>query len=139
MLVIRFLRTGKKKQAFYKIVVTDKRNSPVGGRFKEKLGFLNPITKEKSINKERVLYWLGQGAQTSDTVHNLLVKEEIIKAKKRAVQKKSKKKEDAKPVEAPKAEVKPVEEKKEEPKKEETKPEEKKKEDAKPAETEKNK
>jgi small subunit ribosomal protein S16 len=91
MLVIRFLRKGKKNQAFFKIVVTDKKNPPRGGRFLETVGFFNPKTKEKAIKKERVEYWLGNGAQPSDTVYNLLVSEQIIKAKKKPVHKKSKK------------------------------------------------
>jgi small subunit ribosomal protein S16 len=95
MLSIRFLRIGKKHQPSYKIVVVDKKRSPKSGKFTEQLGFYNPITKEKAVNKERVLYWLSQGAQPSDVVHNLLVKEGIIIGEKVAVHSKkpSKKKE----------------------------------------------
>ena len=78
MLVIRFLRTGKKNQPFFKIVVTDKRRPPKGGRFLEILGFFNPLTKKKNLKKERIEYWLSKGAQPSARVHNLLVKENII-------------------------------------------------------------
>ncbi len=85
MLSIRFLRIGKKHQPSYKIVVVDKKRSPKSGKFTEQLGFYNPITKEKAINKERILYWLSQGAQPSDVVHNLLVKEGILKGEKVAV------------------------------------------------------
>jgi small subunit ribosomal protein S16 len=53
MLKIRFLRRGKKKQPFYKIVVTDKRKPPKGGNFKEQVGFYNPLTKEKAVKKDR--------------------------------------------------------------------------------------
>ncbi len=100
MLVIRLLRTGKKNQPFFKLVATDKRKSPRGGRFREKLGFYNPLTKERTIKKERVLYWLSKGAQLSNTAHNLLVKEGIIKQAKIAVHKKSKK-EEGKPSSVP--------------------------------------
>ena len=93
MLVIRFLRTGKKNQPFFRIVVTDKKNPPRGGRFLEILGFFNPLTKEKKLKAERIKHWLGVGAQPSESVHNLLVKEGIIKGKKIDVHKKSKKKE----------------------------------------------
>lgn len=98
MLVIRFLRTGKRNQPFFRIVVTDKKNPPRGGRFLEILGFFNPLTKEKKIRVERVNYWLSVGAQTSDRVHNLLIKEGIIKGKKKPVHKKSKKKEEKKDI-----------------------------------------
>lgn len=93
MISIRFLRVGKKNQPFFRIVVTDKRNPPKGGRFLEILGFFNPLTKERKLNAERITYWLSKGAKPSETVHNLLIKEKIIEGKKKAVHKKSKKEE----------------------------------------------
>lgn len=114
MLIIRFIRTGKKNQPFFRIVVTDKRNAPRGGNFLEVLGFFNPLTKEKALKKERIKYWLSVGAKTSDRVHNLLISEKVIQGKKIDVHKKSKKKEE-KPKEA-KPKEEPKEEKKEEPK-----------------------
>lgn len=90
MLAIRFFRRGRKNQPFYKIVVTDKRNPPQGGRFLESLGFYNPLTKERKLNPQRVQYWLSVGAQPSETIHNLLIKEGIIKGKKIAAHKKRK-------------------------------------------------
>ena len=92
MLVIRFLRIGKKNQPFYRIVATDKRNPPKGGRFLEILGFYNPLTKERKLKTERLKYWMSVGAKPSDSVHNLLVAEKVIDEKKIAVHKKSKKK-----------------------------------------------
>ncbi len=82
MLMIRLLRKGRKNQPFFKIVVTDKRNPPKGGRFTDTIGFLNPLTKEKKIDIKKVKYWISVGAQTSDTLHNLLIKEKIIQGKK---------------------------------------------------------
>lgn len=93
MLIIRFFRTGKKNQPFFKIVVTDKRNAPRGGRFVELLGFFNPLTKEKRLKAERIKHWLDKGAKPSETVHNLLVKEGILQSKKKPVHAKPKKKE----------------------------------------------
>lgn len=92
MLSIRLLRTGKKNQPFYRMVVTDKKNPPRGGRFLEIVGFLNPFTKEKQLKADRIKYWLSVGAKVSDTVNNLLVQEKVIEAKKIAVHKKPKKK-----------------------------------------------
>jgi len=135
MLVIRFIRTGKRNQPFFRIVVTDKKNPPQGGKFLEILGFFNPLTKEKKLKKERIKYWLSVGAQPSESLHNLLVSEGIIKAKKIDVHKKPKKKEEAPSAkeskEKPKEEKKEEKETKEEVKeeiKEETKPAEEKKE-----------
>jgi len=101
MLVIRFLRTGKKNQPFFRIVVTDKRKPPRGGRFVEILGSVNPLTKKRTIKKERVQYWLSKGAQPSATVYNLLISEKIIEGKKIAVNKKRKPKEGEKPAPEP--------------------------------------
>jgi len=92
MLTIRLTRKGKKNQPFFRVVVTDKRRSSKGGRSVEDLGYKNPLTKKVSINKERVLYWIKNGAQPSETVHNLLVSEKIIEGKKINLFKISKKK-----------------------------------------------
>jgi small subunit ribosomal protein S16 len=91
MLVIRLLRTGRKNQPFFKIVVTDKRNAPRAGRFVEDLGFVNPLTKEKKVNADRVKYWLSVGAKPSETVYNLLVSQKIIEGKKIPLHKTKKK------------------------------------------------
>ena len=82
MLVIRLLRRGKRNQPFFKIVVTDKRNPPKGGRFTDIIGFINPLTKEKQIDAEKAKYWISVGAQMSDTVNNLLIREKVIIGKK---------------------------------------------------------
>lgn len=128
MLSIRLFRTGKKKQAFFKIVVIDKRKPPRGGRFVEQVGFLNPLTKKKTLNTERIKYWLSKGAKPSDTIYNLLVKQGIVKGEKIPVHHKVKKgKEEKKEVkpEIAKPEEKPTEEVKIEEKQEESKLEEK--------------
>ncbi|OQB07167.1 MAG: 30S ribosomal protein S16 [Parcubacteria group bacterium ADurb.Bin216] len=85
MLTIRLLRTGKKHQPSYKIVVTDKRNAPAGGRFVEEIGNYDPKTKLRNIKKERALYWISVGAQPSDTVHNMLVSDKVIDEPKRKI------------------------------------------------------
>ncbi len=90
MLTIRLTRKGKKNQPFFRVVVIDKRRSASGGRPAEILGYVNPLTKKRSLKKDRILYWLGVGAQPSATIHNLLVSEKIIEAKKIKKDKKSK-------------------------------------------------
>lgn len=82
MLAIKLNRIGKKHQPTFRIVVAEKR-SKMGGTYVEDLGFWNPREKTTSINKERATYWLGVGAQPTDTVHNILVKGQVIKGKKR--------------------------------------------------------
>lgn len=128
MLTIRFFRVGKINQPVFKIVVTEKRHGSRSGRFVEEVGFYNPVTKEKKLIAERIKYWLGVGAQASDTVYNLLVAEKIIEGNKRKINITKSKKE--KPVEAsaqaqPKTEeVEPAEEPVKEAK-EKSRPEEK--------------
>ena len=75
MVKIRLKRMGMKKKPFYRLVVTDSRN-PRDGRFIEEIGYYNPVSEpvEMKINHERAKYWLGVGAQPTDTVHGLLKK-----------------------------------------------------------------
>ena len=75
MVTIRMARGGAKKRPFYQIVVTDSRNRR-DGRFIERVGFFNPVARGNEerlrIDRERVDYWIAQGAQTSDRVASLL-------------------------------------------------------------------
>ena len=72
---IRLRRMGAKKQPSYRLVATDERAARDGG-FLEILGHYNPLTNPASITvkEDRVLHWLGQGAQTSDAVAKILAK-----------------------------------------------------------------
>ena len=70
---IRLQRHGAKQRPFYFIVVANS-TSPRDGKFIEKLGTYNPLTVPAtvSINKERALHWLSQGAQPTHTANRLL-------------------------------------------------------------------
>ena len=70
---IRLKRMGAKKRPFYRVVIADSR-SPRDGRFIETVGTYNPISQpaEIKLDEEKILSWLGNGAQPSDTVRNLL-------------------------------------------------------------------
>ena len=70
---IRLQRFGKKFYAFYRVVITDSRNKRDGQSIEE-IGFYDP-NKQPSlidIKSDRVQYWLGVGAQPSETVLSLL-------------------------------------------------------------------
>ncbi|MBI4094422.1 MAG: 30S ribosomal protein S16 [Candidatus Liptonbacteria bacterium] len=77
MLTIKFQRSGRKHEPRYRIVVGERR-SKIGGPPLEDLGFYNPIRKDAGLNAERIRYWISVGAKPSRTVHNLLVKKEVI-------------------------------------------------------------
>ncbi|MFY9458022.1 MAG: 30S ribosomal protein S16 [Candidatus Spechtbacterales bacterium] len=98
MLRIRLSRVGKKNSPSFRLVVTPRRTATKTGKFLEILGFYNPIRHERSLNGERIQYWLSKGAQPSDSARNMLIKDGIIKGEKIAVHKTSKKiKEKAEP------------------------------------------
>ena len=74
MLAIRLMRMGAKKRPAYRIVVKEKL-SKRDGAYLENLGTYNPIGKEGAeikLNAERVDYWIGKGAQPTDTVRRLI-------------------------------------------------------------------
>jgi len=89
MLVLKLQRRGKKHQPFYRLVVSERR-SKVTGQEVENLGWYDPKSKEHKFNKERILHWLQNGAQKTDSVHNLLIKDGIIEGSKIAVHNKPK-------------------------------------------------
>ncbi|HIP70627.1 MAG TPA: 30S ribosomal protein S16 [Anaerolineae bacterium] len=79
MLRIRLSRTGKKKQPSYRVVVADI-NAKRDGRVVERIGYYNPLVDpiEYRIKEDRALYWLSVGAQPTDAVERLLVKQGTI-------------------------------------------------------------
>jgi len=70
---IRLQRRGRKKQPFYHIVVADAR-APRDGRFIEKIGTYNPMTKPATIDldRDKAYDWLMKGAQPTDTARAIL-------------------------------------------------------------------
>lgn len=77
MLVIRFQRRGRTNDPAFRIVVTERRSKPKSGEL-EILGSYHPKTKESLLKNERILYWMSKGAETSPTVHNLLVSKGVL-------------------------------------------------------------
>ena len=70
---------GAKKKPFYRLVVADSR-SPRDGRFIEEVGYYNPVAQpvEVRIDDERVIKWLKDGAQPTDTVKDLFKKYGVL-------------------------------------------------------------
>jgi len=73
LLAIRLMRTGAKKRPSYRIVVKEKQ-SKRDGAYLENLGTYNPTREPAEINlkADRVQYWIGKGAQPTDTVARLI-------------------------------------------------------------------
>jgi small subunit ribosomal protein S16 len=78
VVTIRLARMGKKKRPFYRVVIMEK-TRPRNGRFVEIVGTYDPLKKpaEIKLDAERIKYWLGVGAQPSDTVRSFLRNQKI--------------------------------------------------------------
>jgi small subunit ribosomal protein S16 len=79
VLAIRLSRIGKKKRPAYRVVVLEK-TRPRNGRFVEIVGTYDPLKNpaEVKLNAERIKYWLGCGAQPSETVRSFLRNQKIV-------------------------------------------------------------
>jgi len=106
MLMIRLQRTGKKGQAYFRVVILE-HTSRVKGKYLELLGSYNPHQKEFNVKKDRIEHWVSQGAQVSPTVNNLLVNYKVWDKPK--VQSWKPKKKEKGPAETPKAAAPKVE------------------------------
>ena len=77
---IRMMRIGRRHRPFFRINAIESRN-PRNGRILEKLGHYDPIEKDEAkqivLNRERIEYWLGQGAVPSDSVSQILARNGI--------------------------------------------------------------
>jgi small subunit ribosomal protein S16 len=73
MLAISLMRIGAKGKPFYRLVVKEKR-SKRDGKYLENLGTYNPMLNpaEVKLNHDRIQYWIGVGAQPTETVASLI-------------------------------------------------------------------
>jgi small subunit ribosomal protein S16 len=73
MLTIRLRRMGARNNPFYRVVVSDSRNTPTASALEE-IGYYD-VTKnpaQVNIDTARADHWVGKGAQMSPTVKKLL-------------------------------------------------------------------
>ncbi len=70
---MRLIRTGKKKQPSYRVIVIDGR-SPRDGRYLDQIGRYDPRQEPSlvEIDNEKAVDWLRKGAQPTDRVRKLL-------------------------------------------------------------------
>jgi small subunit ribosomal protein S16 len=73
LLAIKLMRTGAKKRPSYRVVVKEKQ-SKRDGAYLENVGTYNPTREpaEIKLDMDRVRYWIGKGAQPTDTVGRLI-------------------------------------------------------------------
>lgn len=71
MLTLRLARRGTKKRPVYHLVAADRR-ARRDGRFVENLGYYIPGRNVLVVKQDRVDYWLGVGAQATETAHHLI-------------------------------------------------------------------
>lgn len=76
MLAIRFLRSGRKNRAFFRIVLTENSKPPKSNYVKE-LGWFDPHSKQTSLKTEEILKYLDHGAKPSNSVAKLLIANKI--------------------------------------------------------------
>lgn len=89
MVKLRLIRVGRRNDPHFRLVAQDVRKAPKG-RYLELLGFWSPIQKAKKLEKEKILAWLQKGAKPTDSVWNMLVREDVVRGKKIAVHAKPK-------------------------------------------------
>lgn len=79
MVKIRLKRAGRKKRPFYRVVAADAK-APRDGRVIEEIGRYDPLQEpyEFSVKENRLIYWLKNGAQPTETVRALLKNEGYI-------------------------------------------------------------
>ncbi len=82
MNIIRLQRRGRKNDPSFRVIVIDSKCAAKRGRYHEMLGSYDPRTDRVELKADRITHWIEHGAQVSDTVHNLLVSQNIINAKK---------------------------------------------------------
>lgn len=81
---IRLTRMGRRHRPFYRMNAVDGR-TPRDGKILEKLGHYDPLEKDSAkqyvLNVERIQFWLGQGAEPSATVSQILLNQVEIETK----------------------------------------------------------
>jgi small subunit ribosomal protein S16 len=82
MLTIRLTRVGKKNDPSFRVIVVESKRKPQPGNYLEMVGSYDPRVDRTDLKADRIKHWLSMGATTSETVHNILVSNKIIDAKK---------------------------------------------------------
>ncbi|MCL4358234.1 MAG: 30S ribosomal protein S16 [Patescibacteria group bacterium] len=95
MLTLKFRLIGKRHQKTYQLVLQEKRSKLAGRTINHQLGWWDPRLKKGAFKSDQIRFYLDHGAEASDSVWNLLIKNKIIIGKKRPVAIKLKEKNEA--------------------------------------------
>ena len=82
MLTIRLQRRGRKNDPSFRVILVESKRAAKTGNYQEMLGSYDARSDRVDLKADRIKYWVSMGATVSDTVHNLLVSQKIIDAKK---------------------------------------------------------
>lgn len=82
MITIRLQRRGRTNDPSFRVIAVDSHRASKTGNYLEMLGSYDPRTDRIELNAERIKHWIQNGAQTSPTVHNLLISNKVIEGKK---------------------------------------------------------
>ena len=85
MITIRLQRRGRTNEPTFRVIVVDSHRAAKTGNFLEVVGNYDPRKNHVELKADRIKEWIGNGAQVSDTVHNILISQKIIEGKKRNV------------------------------------------------------
>ncbi len=77
MLAIRMQRTGRKGHAMFRVIVQEARLTPTSGKVVAQLGNYDPHEKTVKLDKEKISFYLGHGAQPSERAAGLLKREGV--------------------------------------------------------------
>ena len=82
MLTVRLQRVGRKNDPSFRMVIIDSKRGVKSADYIEMVGFYNPRQKTVDVKADRIKHWISVGAKPTDTVHNILVNQKVIDAKK---------------------------------------------------------
>lgn len=82
MIKIRLARVGRTNSSAFRLVLTSSTNKAQTHKATEVLGSFDVKKGEYKLDEARIKYWLGVGAQASDTVKNMLIDKGILKGAK---------------------------------------------------------
>ncbi len=82
MLTIRLQRRGRTNDPSFRVVLVESKRAAKTGNFQEVLGSYDPRIDRTDLKVDRIKHWMSMGATVSDTMHNILVSQKVIDAKK---------------------------------------------------------